>query len=96
MDDPKFMPCVKLNRALALGGARADAAEAYLNEVTGREPGDAGVGPLARHAATTKTLFKSRLDVETFCRFVEEDDHLSGARDIRGEVQPGVPTNPMI
>jgi F-box protein 18 (helicase) len=89
VDDPKFMPCVKLNRALALGGARADAAEAYLNEVTGREPGDAGVGPLARHAATTKTLFKSRLDVETFCRFVEEDEHLSGARDIRGEVQPG-------
>ena len=88
VDDPKFMPCVKLNRALALGGARADAAEAYLNEVTGREAGDAGVGPLARHAATTKTLFKSRLDVETFCRFVEEDECLSGARDVRGEVPP--------
>lgn len=41
-----------------LGGVCVDVVEVYLNEVMGCESGDAGVGSLARYAATTKTLFK--------------------------------------
>lgn len=87
IDDGAFMPSVKLNRSLALGDCdERRAATRWLDEATGRVD-EIGLGPLARYIAT-RLPFKSELDVETLCRFVDQDEHLSGATKIQHIPKP--------
>jgi len=82
VDDEAFLPMLKLNRSLAVGDEETRAnARARIREATGRRCGDVGLAPLVEHIATNGgSLFKTMLDVESFRRCVEEDEHLSGAR----------------
>ncbi len=77
VDDEAFMPFVKLNRALALGGPESAAAQEWFENETGgrvKRTGNSsiGVGGLLRFVARSKP-FKSRLDVSALVKCIRED-----------------------
>ena len=77
VDDEAFMPFVKLNRALALGGPESAAAQEWFENETGgraKRTGNSslGVGGLLRFVARSKP-FKSRLDVVALVKCIRED-----------------------